>query len=84
MKSHTTDSRRRAARGAFPRVVARAVVFLLAQALVLQPAAYAATWNIAQQPLFTINPVYPNAVFMIDDSWSMGDYRLPPPPPSVI
>ena len=61
---------------------ARALVFLLAQALVLQPAAFAATWNIAQQPLFTINPVFPNAVFMLDDSWSMNDYRLPPPPSS--
>ena len=59
--------------------LARALVFLLAQALVLQPAAFAATWNIAQQPLFTINPVFPNAVFMLDDSWSMNDYRLPPP-----
>ena len=80
MKSHTIGqppTSRRAAR--FPASWLRAVVFLLAQALVLQPAAFAATWNIAQQPLFTINPVYPNAVFMIDDSWSMGDYRLPPP-----
>ena len=59
--------------------LARALVFLLTQALVLQPAAFAATWNIAQQPLFTINPVFPNAVFMLDDSWSMNDYRLPPP-----
>ena len=59
--------------------LARALVFLLTQALVLQPAAFAANWNIAQQPLFTINPVYPNAVFMLDDSWSMNDYRLPPP-----
>ena len=62
--------------------LARGLVFLLTQAIVLQPAAYAAapTWGIAQQPLFTINPVYPNVVFMIDDSWSMNDYRLPPPP----
>ena len=45
----------------------------------LQPAAFAATWSIAQQPLFSINPVYPNVVFMLDDSWSMNDYRLPPP-----
>ena len=59
--------------------LARALVFLLTQAIVLQPAAFAATWSIAQQPLFTINPVYPNVVFMIDDSWSMNDYRLPPP-----
>lgn len=58
---------------------ARFLVFALVQALVLQPAAFAATWNVAQQPLFTINAVYPNAVFMIDDSWSMNDYRLPPP-----
>ena len=79
MKSHMIGNPRRSARGPFSRVVLRAMVFLLAQALVLQPAAFAATWNIAQQPLFTINAVYPNAVFMIDDSWSMGDYRLPPP-----
>ena len=59
--------------------LARALIFLLTQALVLQPAAYAATWNVAQQPLFTINPVFPNVVFMLDDSWSMNDYRLPPP-----
>jgi len=56
----------------------RGLVVLLTQAIVFQPAAFAA-WNIAQQPLFTINAVYPNAVFMIDDSWSMNDYRLPPP-----
>jgi type IV pilus assembly protein PilY1 len=59
--------------------VARGLVFLLSQAVVLQPAAFAANWSIAQQPLFTINPVFPNAVFMIDDSWSMNEYRLPPP-----
>ena len=61
---------------------ARACVLLLTQAIVMQPAAFAfnSTWNVAQQPLFTINPVYPNVVFMIDDSWSMNDYRLPPPP----
>ncbi len=62
--------------------LARALVFLLTQALVLQPAAFAAPniWDVAQQPLFTVNPVHPNIVFMIDDSWSMNDYRLPPPP----
>jgi type IV pilus assembly protein PilY1 len=62
---------------------ARALVFLLTQALVLQPAAVmakASDWDVAQQPLFTVNPVHPNVVFMIDDSWSMNDYRLPPPP----
>jgi hypothetical protein len=61
---------------------ARALVFLLTQALVLQPAivmAAASDWDVAQQPLFTVNPVHPNVVFMIDDSWSMNDYRLPPP-----
>ncbi len=61
---------------------ARALVFLLTQALVLQPAAVMAAandWDVAQQPLFTVNPVHPNVVFMIDDSWSMGEYRLPPP-----
>ncbi len=65
--------------GPMTKRLARALVFLLTQAIVLQPAAFAATWNIAQQPLFTINPVFPNAVFMMDDSWSMNDYRLPPP-----
>ena len=61
---------------------ARACVLLLTQAIVMQPAAFAAnpTWQIAQQPLFSINPVFPNVVFMLDDSWSMNDYRLPPPP----
>ena len=57
-------------------------MFLLTQALVLQPAtvmAAANDWDVAQQPLFTVNPVHPNVVFMIDDSWSMNDYRLPPP-----
>ena len=57
-------------------------MLLLTQAIVMQPAAFAfnSTWNVAQQPLFTINPVYPNVVFMISDySWSMNDYRLPPP-----
>ena len=61
---------------------ARALVFLLTQAMVLQPAtvmAAASDWDVAQQPLFTVNPVHPNVVFMIDDSWSMNDYRLPPP-----
>ncbi|HQR77211.1 MAG TPA: PilC/PilY family type IV pilus protein, partial [Burkholderiaceae bacterium] len=61
---------------------ARALVFLLSQAIVLQPAtvmAAASDWDVAQQPLFTVNPVHPNVVFMIDDSWSMNDYRLPPP-----
>jgi len=61
---------------------ARALVFLLTQALVLQPAtvmAAANDWDVAQQPLFTVNPVHPNVVFMVDDSWSMNDYRLPPP-----
>lgn len=61
------------------RHAARFLVFVLTQALILQPAAFAATWNVAQQPLFTINAVQPNAVFMLDDSWSMNDYRLPPP-----
>lgn len=59
---------------------ARLLVLLLTQIVALQPmAASAANWNIAQQPLFTINAVFPNAVFMLDDSWSMNDYRLPPP-----
>lgn len=64
-----------------PRIglMARALLVVLVQALVLQPAAFAATWNIAQQPLFTVNAVYPNVVFMMDDSWSMGEYRLPAP-----
>ena len=79
MKSQSIACHRPPARGLLSGGAARAIVFLLVQALVLQPAAFAANWNIAQQPLFTINPVYPNAVFMIDDSWSMGDYRLPPP-----
>jgi len=61
------------------RRAAQTLVILLVQTIVLQPAAFAATWNVAQQPLFTINAVYPNAVFMLDDSWSMSDYRLPPP-----
>ncbi len=65
--------------GPVTKRLARALVFLLTQAIVLQPAAYAATWSIAQQPLFSINPVFPNVVFMLDDSWSMNDYRLPPP-----
>ena len=55
----------------------RALALLLVQALILQPAF--AAWDIAQQPLFTINPVNPNAVFMLDDSWSMNEYRLPAP-----
>ncbi len=79
MITRNVGKQRESARGPFTRRVARTMVFLLTQALVLQPAAFAASWNIAQQPLFTINPVYPNAVFMIDDSWSMNDYRLPPP-----
>ena len=78
MKTNNSPTCARAA-GPLSKRLARALVLLLTQALVLQPAAFAATWNIAQQPLFTINPVFPNAVFMLDDSWSMNDYRLPPP-----
>ncbi len=80
MKSKQHDNRRDLVGRHLGRRIARFIVALLVQAIVLQPAAFAANWNVAQQPLFTINPVYPNAVFMIDDSWSMNDYRLPPPP----
>jgi len=65
-------------RGLLTGRLARALVFILVQTLVLQPAAFA-SWNIAQQPLFTVNAVYPNTIFMMDDSWSMGEYRLPAP-----
>ena len=80
MTSNEHDKRRNLEGRHLGRRMARCIVALLVQAIVLQPAAFAANWNVAQQPLFTINPVYPNAVFMIDDSWSMNDYRLPPPP----
>ena len=80
MTSNEHDKRRNLEGRHLGRRIARCIVALLVQAIVLQPAAFAANWNVAQQPLFTINPVYPNAVFMIDDSWSMNDYRLPPPP----
>ena len=76
MRMNNSNTKRAFRTGRF----ARACVLLLTQAIVMQPAAFAATWQIAQQPLFSINPVFPNVVFMLDDSWSMNDYRLPPPP----